>query len=49
MYLVDTDIVSLMRRPDKVPALSGVMLSLPPDGLYLSVMTLGEIERGIER
>jgi len=49
MYLIDTDIVSLMRRMDRHPGLSAFILALPRDKLFLSVMTLGEIEYGIDK
>lgn len=49
MYLADTDIISVLRRMDRHPPLRAFFLALPLDDVYLSVMTLGELERGIER
>lgn len=49
MYLIDTDVLSLLRRPERVPALVGWVRLVPDAALHLSVITLGEIARGIER
>ena len=49
MYLIDTDVLSLLRRPERVPALVAWVRSVPDDALHLSVVTLGEVVRGIER
>src|SRR3989338_2742159 len=51
MYLVDTDVVSEVRKRGK--ANTGVMrffanAHAKGDALYLSVVTVGEIRRGIE-
>lgn len=45
MYLLDTNIVSEARR--KSPEAIRWLQSVEPHGLYLSVLTLGEIARGI--
>lgn len=49
MYLIDTDVLSLLRRPERVPALVQWVRSVPDEALHLSVITLGEVARGIER
>ena len=49
-YLLDTNIVSELRRRDRTNA--GVLSwfhSVDDDELFLSVMTLGEIRKGIEQ
>jgi toxin FitB len=45
MYLLDTNIVSYARK-EASPA-AGWLQSAAPSLLYLSVITLGEIERGV--
>lgn len=45
MYLLDTNIVSEARRNS--PQALAWLRSVEPQGLYLSVLTLGEIARGI--
>ena len=47
MYLLDTNVLSALRRPDRAPQVALWLKSRPSDELYLSVITLGEIERGI--
>ena len=47
MYLLDTNVLSALRRPDRTPQVARWLKSRPADELYLSVITLGEIERGI--
>jgi toxin FitB len=47
MYLLDTNVVSVLRRPERAPdVVRWVTLQNEAD-VYLSVLTLGEIERGI--
>ncbi|WP_026869083.1 type II toxin-antitoxin system VapC family toxin [Inquilinus limosus] len=48
-YLLDTNILSehSRRRPDA--RLTAWLTSQPPDSLWISVVTVGEIERGIAR
>lgn len=48
MYLLDTNIVSELRRPRPHRAVLGWIADVPPDQLYLSVVTIGEIQAGIE-
>ncbi|MBB5045224.1 type II toxin-antitoxin system VapC family toxin [Shinella fusca] len=45
MYLIDTNVLSEARRGS--PQALGWMRSVDPDRLHLSVITLGEIMRGI--
>lgn len=47
MYLVDTNIISDARR--NIPEALTWMQSTPREEIYLSVVTLGEIARGIAR
>ncbi|MGL6208344.1 MAG: type II toxin-antitoxin system VapC family toxin [Paracoccaceae bacterium] len=47
MYLLDTNVISAVRRPDRAPQVATWLRSKPESALYLSVITLGEIERGI--
>jgi len=49
-FLLDTNIVSDLRRPTRSRAgLLAWFREQPPDALYLSVITLGEIRQGIEQ
>ena len=47
MYLLDTDVVSALRRPDRQPAPVSWLKSQRASDVFLSVVTVGEIERGI--
>lgn len=47
MWLIDTNVVSAVRRPERAPAARDWLRRQDPDALFLSVVTLGEIERGI--
>lgn len=47
MYLLDTNVISAVRRPDRAPQVAAWLRSKPDQSLFLSVITLGEIERGI--
>ena len=47
MFLMDTDVVSALRRPDRHPNPTAWLLGQQVSDVYLSVMTIGEIERGI--
>ena len=48
MYLVDTDVLSLLRRPDRAPAVAAWLAGRGDADLFLSAVTLGEVTRGIE-
>lgn len=47
MYILDTDVISAVRRPDRAPRVAAWLRGRAEGDLYLSVITLGEIERGI--
>jgi predicted nucleic acid-binding protein len=49
MYLIDTDVLSRLRRPDRHPPAVRWFRAQASTDLYLSVITIGEIERGIVR
>ncbi len=48
MYLIDTDVISALRRPERFPVVSIFVQSLAPDAIFVSVISLGEIEHGVE-
>lgn len=47
-YLLDTTILSELRRNTCNPGVAAWMTRIEPDEAYLSVLTTGEIRRGIE-
>jgi toxin FitB len=47
MYILDTNVISAVRRPDRAPRVDAWLRGKPEGELFLSVITLGEIERGI--
>jgi len=49
MYLLDTNVLSAVRRPDRAPQVRTWLSSKAETDLFLSVITLGEIERGIRQ
>ncbi|KJV10041.1 pilus assembly protein CpaF, partial [Elstera litoralis] len=49
MYLLDTVVLSETRKARPNPFVIQWLRSVAPGSLYLSVVTLGEIEKGIER
>jgi predicted nucleic acid-binding protein len=49
MYLLDTNVISAVRRPDRAPKVAAWLRGKPEQDLFLSVITLGEIERGIRQ
>ena len=49
MYLLDTDVLSALRRPERAPRVRAWLGAQDEAALFLSVITLGEIERGIAR
>ena len=49
IWILDTDVVSLLRRPDRVPQLAAWRDSTVEATLFTTVVTMGEIERGIHR
>ena len=48
MYLLDTNIVSELRRARPQQAVARWIRSIPEERLYLSTVTIGEIQAGIE-
>jgi len=49
MYLVDTDVLSALRRRDRNPMIVRWIEEQRTTDLHISVVTVGEIERGIEQ
>lgn len=47
MFLVDTDILSALRRRERHPRAVAWLSAQRSADLYLSVVTVGEVERGI--
>ena len=47
MFLLDTDVLSALRRRDRNPGVVTWVEAQRTSDMYLSVVTLGEIERGI--
>lgn len=48
MYLLDTNVVSELRKPRPHGSVLAWLQSVPDADLYLSAVTLGEIQSGIE-
>lgn len=48
-WLVDTNILSELRRPKPNPKVVGFVASKPLDLLFVSIVTFAEIRFGIER
>jgi predicted nucleic acid-binding protein len=48
LYLLDTNVVSELRRPKPHGAVLAWLASIDEQDLYLSSLSLGEIQRGIE-
>lgn len=49
MLILDTNVISALRRPERAPEVAAWLTRQDDSALYLSVVTLGEIERGIAR
>ena len=47
MFLLDTNVLYALRRPDRAPRVRAWLAARSEDELFLSAITLGEIERGI--
>ena len=47
-YLLDTNVLSEVRRPRGDTKVKRWISSVPAEDLYLSVLTLGEVRRGID-
>lgn len=48
-YLLDTNVISETRKTQAHPKVLSFLSSLPRGSLYLSVLTLGELRRGIAK
>lgn len=48
-YLIDTNVISELRRREPDPLVVRWFAQRPAEHLFLSVLTLGEIRRGVER
>ena len=48
MYLLDTNVVSELRRPKPHKAVLNWIMDVPADRLFVSAVTVGEIQAGIE-
>jgi predicted nucleic acid-binding protein len=48
MYLLDTDVVSELRRPRPHKAVADWVAAQPAESLFVSAATIGEIQAGIE-
>ena len=48
-YLIDTNVISELRRPKRAPEVVRWFGSVGVDSLFISVLTLGELRRGIEQ
>ena len=48
-YLLDTCVVSELIKPQPAPQVVQWLASIPEDRLFLSALTLGEIQKGISR
>ncbi len=49
MFLIDTDVLSALRRRERYPEVARWMSKQRAADLYLSVVSIGEIERGVVR
>lgn len=48
-YLIDTNVISELARPKPAIAVLAWFDNVPTDALHISVLTLGEIRKGIEQ
>ena len=48
-YLLDTNVISEVRKRNPAPSVTGWMSDTPASQLHVSVLTFGEIEQGIVR
>ena len=48
MYLVDTNVVSELRKPKPQRSVVAWLEAVPSDSLFLSALTIGELQVGIE-
>jgi len=47
IHILDTNVISAARRAERAPKVAAWLAERAESGLYISVITLGEIERGI--
>lgn len=47
IFILDTNVISAVRRADRAPQVARWLAARDESDLFLSVITLGEIERGI--
>ena len=48
MYLLDTDVVSVLRRPERHPQVARWLALHQTERFYVSVITFGELQRGVD-
>lgn len=48
-YLLDTNVLSESRKRRRDPGVTAWLAATPSDSLYLSVLSVGEIEQGVTR
>jgi hypothetical protein len=48
MFLLDTDVLSALRKKQRPAPLNNWLMRTRPSDMFLSVVTIGEIERGVE-
>ena len=48
MFLIDTNVVSELRKPRPHPSVVAWLQAVPERNLYLSAVTIGELQRGVE-
>ena len=46
-YLLDTNVVSALRKPERNPAVRTWAVTIPPTDLFVAAHTIAEIERGV--
>lgn len=49
IWILDTNVISAVRRPERAPQVAAWLRGKPEETLFLSVVTIGEIARGIAR
>lgn len=47
MFILDTNVISAARRPERAPRIAAWLARQAEDQLFLSTITIGEIARGI--
>jgi toxin FitB len=48
VYLLDTNVISELRKPRPHPAVVDWLRAIPADNPHLPVMTIGELQAGVE-